>query len=132
MAFLPIKVLSPLGADISARRFLEPDGYFSSHIPNPENQEAIASICQAVMDGDYHLGIIFDTDVDQVGAVLANGQELCRKRFIGLMAAIIASKSPGSTIVTDSVPSSHLTDFIQNTLGCIHRRFKRGYKNVIE
>ena len=123
--FFAHKVLVPLGADISASRFLEPDGYFKGHVPNPENQEAM------VTEGHCHLGIIFDTDVDRVGAVLASGQELCRNRFIGLTASIIASEAPGSTIVTDNVTSSQLTDFIQNTLGCVHHRFKRGYKNII-
>jgi len=35
------------------------------------------------------------------------------------------------TVVTDSVTSSGLGEFIRNDLGGIHHRFKRGYKNVI-
>ena len=30
-------VLKPLGADITGSQFLEPDGRFPNHIPNPEN-----------------------------------------------------------------------------------------------
>lgn len=37
---------------------------------------------------------------------------------------------PGSTIVTDSVTSNALTDFITG-LGGKHFRYMRGYKNVI-
>lgn len=35
------KVLKPLGADTSGSQFLEPDGRFPNHIPNPENAEAM-------------------------------------------------------------------------------------------
>lgn len=38
---------------------------------------------------------------------------------------------PGGTIVTDSVTSSGLKTFLEQTLGGVHCRFKRGYKNVI-
>lgn len=43
---------------------------------------------------------------------------------------ILMQEHPGSTIVTDSVTSNGLTDFIQ-ARGGQHFRFKRGYKNVI-
>ena len=48
-----------------------------------------------------------------------------------MMAAILAPDYPGSTIVTDSVTSDELTEFLQGALGLRHLRFKRGYKNVI-
>ena len=46
--FYAQNVLAPLGADVSGSQFLEPDGMFPNHIPNPENEEAMASICSAV------------------------------------------------------------------------------------
>ena len=39
-------------------------------------------------------------------------------------------KYPGTTIVTDSVTSNGLTEFIEG-LGGKHFRYRRGYKNVI-
>ena len=42
-------VLKPLGADITGSQFLEPDGRFPNHIPNPENEEAMASVCAATV-----------------------------------------------------------------------------------
>ena len=41
-------VLAPLGADVSGSQFLEPDGMFPNHIPNPENKEAMRSVSEAV------------------------------------------------------------------------------------
>ena len=45
--------------------------------------------------------------------------------------AIVLQEYPQSTIVTDSITSDGLTQFIEQDLGGIHHRFKRGYKNVI-
>ena len=40
--FYAEKVLAPLGADTSGSVYLEPDGMFPNHIPNPENEAAMA------------------------------------------------------------------------------------------
>ena len=124
------KVLKPLGANTDGSRFLEPDGSFPNHIPNPEDKEAMASITEAVKETGADLGIIFDTDVDRAGAVLSDGSELNRNRIIAMLSAILLREHPGTTIVTDSITSTGLADFIAK-LGGVHHRFKRGYRNVI-
>lgn len=124
------KVLKPLGADTEGSRFLDPDGSFPNHIPNPENKQAMESIIEAVKQNNADLGIIFDTDVDRAGAVLSDGSELNRNRIIAMLSAILLREHPGTTIVTDSITSTGLADFIKEK-GGIHHRFKRGYRNVI-
>lgn len=124
-------VLAPLGADISGSVFLEPDGYFPNHAPNPENKEAMQSISNAVMASKADLGVIFDTDVDRAACVDASGEEINRNRLVALASVIALEGNEGGTVVTDSVTSDGLRDFIENTLGGRHHRFKRGYKNVI-
>ena len=124
------KVLKPLGANTEGSRFLDPDGSFPNHIPNPENKEAMESITEAVLSSNADLGIIFDTDVDRAGAVLSDGSELNRNRIIAMLAAILLREHPGTTIVTDSITSTGLAEFIESK-GGIHHRFKRGYRNVI-
>ena len=89
------------------------------------------SIMSAVKANGCDFGIIFDTDVDRAGAVDSDGREINRNRLIALVAAIALEKEPGGTIVTDSVTSAELADFIENKLQGKHHRFKRGYKNVI-
>ncbi|CAN4114229.1 unnamed protein product [Withania somnifera] len=126
------KVLEPLGAITSGSQFLEPDGLFPNHIPNPEDKTAMKAITKAVLDNRADLGIIFDTDVDRSAAVDSSGREFNRNRLIALMSAIVLEEHPGTTIVTDSVTSDGLTTFIENKLGGKHQRFKRGYKNVID
>ena len=129
--FYATEVLEKLGADITGSQFLEPDGMFPNHIPNPENKEAMESICKAVKENKADLGLIFDTDVDRAGCVGANGEEINRNRLIALAAYIAVEGKKGATIVTDSVTSDGLKEFIEKDLGCKHYRYRRGYKNVI-
>ena len=128
--FYAADVLRPLGADTAGSCFLDPDGTFPNHIPNPENREAMAAITGAVLENRADLGIIFDTDVDRAGAVLSDGSALNRNRIIAMMAAILLKEHPGTAIVTDSITSTGLARFIA-AHGGVHHRFKRGYKNVI-
>ncbi len=128
--FFVDKILQPLGADTTGSQFLEPDGMFPNHIPNPENKQAMEAIRSAVLNNKADLGLIFDTDVDRMSAVLSDGSEVNRDSIIAMIAAILA-EYPGSTIITDSVTSDRLTYFLQDVLGLKHLCYMRGYKNVI-
>lgn len=131
--FFAHSVLEPLGADVSASVFLEPDGRFPNHIPNPEEEEAMKSISHAVTSSGADIGFVFDTDVDRLGAVFGSGSECNRERLIALICAILSSEkeeNKNSTVVTDSVTSCRLTRFLE-TLGMKHCRYMRGYRNVI-
>lgn len=124
-------VLQPLGADTTGSRYLDPDGMFPNHIPNPENEQAMQSICEAVLESRADLGVIFDTDVDRGGAVDRFGKEINRNRLVALASCLALEDNPGGTVVTDSITSTGLHTFIEDHLGGKHYRYRRGYKNVI-
>ncbi|MBC2207966.1 phosphomannomutase/phosphoglucomutase [Listeria booriae] len=128
--FFATDVLAELGADITGSQFLDPDGNFPNHIPNPDNNEAMASLKEAVAANKADLGVIFDTDVDRAAIVDKDGESLNRNPLIAVISAIVLEEHPGTTIVTDSTTSTHLEHFIAN-LGGKQHRFKRGYRNVI-
>lgn len=129
--FYATDVLAPLGADIAGSQFLEPDGYFPNHVPNPENEAAMDSVCKATIQAGADMGVIFDTDVDRGGAVDSHGDEINRNRLVAIASAIAMEGNPGATIVTDSITSNGLKNYIEKVLGGVHHRFKRGYRNVI-
>lgn len=128
--FFADEVLAKLGADTSGSQFLEPDGHFPNHIPNPDNQEAMASIQKAVLHHQANLGVIFDTDVDRAAVVDQSGKVINRNNLIAVLAKIVLSEHPGSVIVTNSPTSSHLKTFIES-LGGKQVRYLCGYRNVI-
>ena len=130
--FYATTVLAPLGADVSASQFLEPDGMFPNHIPNPENKVAMEFIRKATVENNCDLGVIFDTDVDRASCVDEKGEEINRNAIVALASVIALEGNEGGSIVTDSVTSDGLREFIEETLGGKHIRFKRGYKNVID
>lgn len=120
-------VLRPLGADTAGSQFLDPDGHFPNHVPNPEDAGAVASAAAAVRSAGADLGVVFDTDVDRSALIDASGAAINRNRLIALLAAVVLRDRPGATIVTDSVTSDGLADFIA-AAGGKHLRYKRGYK----
>jgi phosphomannomutase len=61
--FYADRVLKPLGADTTGSQFLEPDGTFPNHVPNPEDPTAMAAICQAVVKHQADFGIIFENSI---------------------------------------------------------------------
>lgn len=129
--FYAEKVLAPLGADVSGSQFLEPDGNFPNHAPNPEDAAAMDSVSGRVKETGADFGLIFDTDVDRSSAIDDQEREINRNGIVAMAAALVAEDHPGTTVVTDSITSNQLTEFIENRLGMHHRRFQRGYKNVI-
>lgn len=129
--FYAEKVLATLGADVSGSEFLNPDGSFPNHVPNPENTDAMGFICRSVLRNKADFGVIFDTDVDRAACVDFDGKEINRNRLVALASAIALENETGATVVTDSVTSDGLADFINVHLGGVHHRFRRGYKNVI-
>lgn len=129
--FFAKSVLAPLGADTEGSLFLEEDGNFPNHSPNPEDPAAMAFFSKKVLEAQADLGLIFDTDADRLGAVDKLGKEISRNRMVALASVLAKEKSPGTTVVTDSITSTQLSYFLEDTLGLKHHRYKRGYKNVI-
>ena len=130
--FFASEILEPLGADTAGSRFLNPDGTFPNHVPNPEDKTAMEAIRSAALEAKADLGVIFDCDGDRAAVVFSDGTPVNRNTLIALLGVIVAEQSPGSTVVTDSVTSDELAEFLEGSLGLKHLRFKRGYKNVID
>ncbi len=128
--FYATDVLAPLGADTTGSVYLEPDGNFPNHAPNPEDAQAMECVSNAAKNAGADFGVIFDTDVDRAACVGKGGFEINRNRLVALASKVALDSCKGGTIVTDSVTSDGLAEFIKAN-GGVHLRFKRGYRNVI-
>ncbi len=129
--FFVSRVLKPLGADTTGSQFLSADGRFPNHSPNPEDYEAVKSASNAVIHNDADLGIIFDSDVDRAAIIDRGGKVINRNEFVALAATLVQEEHPHTDIVTDSITSTGLTTYVQETLGAHQCRYQRGYRNVI-
>jgi phosphomannomutase len=128
------KVLEDLGADASASIHSEPDGAFPNGVPNPEYAPMYEATLAACQKANADLGIMLDTDADRCGfcvPTLDGYQPLNRNRLIALLAVVFAKSHPGCSIVTDSVTSEGLSNFLTDKLGLQHVRYLKGYANVI-
>lgn len=130
-SFYASRVLQQLGADISDCQFLNPDGRFPHHVPNPEDYEAMRNVVQTVRYVHADMGILFDADVDRVAIVDSDGRMINRNELVAMASAIVLEEHPNTTIVTDSITSNGLGYFISEVLGGTHHCFQRGYRNVI-
>lgn len=130
-SFYAQRVLRPLGADILASLFMNPDGRFPNHMPNPEDYEAMRSVADAVALSGADMGILFDSDVDRIAIVDSEGRFINRNELVAMASAIVLEEHPATSIVTDSITSNGLSRFIVDILGGIHHRYQRGYRNVI-
>lgn len=124
------EMLSTLGANVSDSINLEPDGAFPNHAPDPESDLAIASISDAVINSNADFGLCFNADADRVVLIDSDGVVLSGNRLIALVSVIALENNVGATVVTDSVTSKGVKDFIES-LGGKQYRFKTGHKNVI-
>lgn len=75
------KVLSQLGADLTGSQFLEPDGNFPGHEPNPDNEDAQQSLAKAVLDNKADIGILFSSDGDKVAVIDSDGNVVSRNEI---------------------------------------------------
>lgn len=129
--FFVEKILEKLGADTTGSQFLESDGHFPNHIPNPDDKEAMASLRTAVIKHQADIGIIFDTDADRAAVMDGEGRSINRNNLIALAATIALEDEKGGVIVTNSPVSNHVIHFIEEIGGEVEP-YISGYKNVID
>jgi phosphomannomutase/phosphoglucomutase len=87
--------------------FLEPDGTFPNHEPDPTVPENMAVLSQTVVDKGLELGIAFDGDADRLGVVDEKGRILYGDMLMILFARDILKENPGGKFIGE-VKCSHL------------------------
>ena len=101
--FFTWDVLDKLGADTFGSLYLNPDGMFPNHIPDPEDKTAMSRTRAAVLENSADLGVVFDTDVDRSGVVDNKGNPINGDKLIALMSAIVLKEHPGGFTLLVSI-----------------------------
>ena len=110
------RFLRAIGCDVDAI-FAEPDGRFPNHLPDPTVPELMKPLCDRVRATKADVGIGFDGDADRVGAVDENGRMIFGDELLGLFAADVLAKKPGSTVVFEVKCSQGLVDWVKQKGG---------------
>jgi phosphomannomutase / phosphoglucomutase len=105
-------VLEKLGMEVVGL-YLEPDGTFPNHLPNPEDPEMTKDLERKVVETGADLGLAFDGDSDRCGFIDNHGHHIAADRLLALLAKDLLSRHPGSSIVFDVKASQALPDEIR-------------------
>ena len=110
------RLLRAIGCQVDAI-FAEPDGRFPNHLPDPTVPALMHSLMERVASTQADVGIGFDGDADRVGAVDEKGRLLYGDQVLGLYAADVLAKRPGSPIVFEVKCSQGLVEWVEQNGG---------------
>jgi phosphomannomutase/phosphoglucomutase len=92
--------------------FLEPDGNFPNHHPDPTVEKNLDALRRKVLESGADVGIAYDGDADRVGAVDEKGNVLWGDQLMILFSRALLAEVPGAAIVGEVKCSMTLYDDI--------------------
>ncbi|MBL8162580.1 MAG: phosphomannomutase/phosphoglucomutase [Anaerolineae bacterium] len=105
-------VLEKLGLKVHGL-YLESDGTYPNHLPNPEDPEMTKDLEKKVVEVGADLGLAFDGDSDRCGFIDNHGHHIAADRLLALLARDLLKRKPGASIVFDVKASQALPDEIK-------------------
>ncbi|HHP7236304.1 MAG TPA: phosphomannomutase/phosphoglucomutase [Desulfobacterales bacterium] len=93
--------------------YMEPDGAFPNHEPDPTVPENLAALSQIVVDQGLELGIAFDGDADRLGVVDEAGRILYGDMLMIIFARDILKDHPGGKFIGEVKCSQVMYDDIR-------------------
>jgi phosphomannomutase/phosphoglucomutase len=106
------QVLNKLGIEVIGL-YLESDGTYPNHLPNPEDPETTKDLEAKVVETGADLGLGFDGDSDRCGFIDDHGHHIAADRLLALLARDLLSRQPGASVVFDVKASQALPDEIR-------------------
>jgi phosphomannomutase/phosphoglucomutase len=92
--------------------FMEPDGTFPNHHPDPTVPKNLAALTAAVLANKLALGVAFDGDSDRIGVIDDRGEILWGDRLLALFARGVLREHPGATVIFEVKCSESLIEDI--------------------
>jgi phosphomannomutase len=97
--------------------YLESDGQFPNHHPDPSDPANLTSLQEAVLRNQCAVGVAFDGDGDRMGAVDDLGRIIVPDHLLMLFALDVLSRHPGATIMADVKTSDSFFEFVKKNGG---------------
>ncbi len=92
--------------------FVDVDGQFPNHHPDPTDEANLADLRALVADKKLDFGVAFDGDGDRIGAIDGEGRVIWGDQLLQIYAEDVLAELPGSTIIADVKASQALFDRI--------------------
>jgi phosphomannomutase/phosphoglucomutase len=106
-----VAILERLGVEV-VPKFIEMDGRFPNHHPDPTVAENLQDVIEAVRETKADLGVAYDGDADRIGVVDDTGEIIWGDRLMILLSRAILAENPGAAIVSEVKCSQTLFDDI--------------------
>ncbi|MFT5616915.1 MAG: phosphomannomutase [Arenicella sp.] len=101
-------LLAKLGVDHVEKLYCEPNGKFP-HNPEPL-PENLTKISQVLEDGNFHLGLVVDPDVDRLAIMCEDGTPFGEEYTLVAVADYVLSKTDGGNTVSNLSSTRALRD----------------------
>lgn len=109
--------------------FLETDGHFPNHHPDPADPHNLVALQEAVKVQQCALGVAFDGDGDRMGAVDELGRVIAPDHLLMLFAFDILSRHKGATIIADVKTSDMFFELVKKH-GGVPLMWKTGHAHI--
>lgn len=90
--------------------FVDVDGQFPNHHPDPTDEANLADLKALVADKQLDFGLAFDGDGDRIGAIDGQGRVIWGDQLLQIYAEDVLAEVPGATIIADVKASQALYD----------------------
>ncbi len=111
-------VLGPLNVEVIGL-FLELDGSFPNHQPNPLEPKNLVDAQKAVIEHGADLALVFDGDADRCFVIDERGLVVSPSTVTALIAAAELAREPGSTIVINTITSRSVAEVVAENGGTL-------------
>ncbi len=107
-----VPLMRELGLEV-AGLFIDMDGRFPNHHPDPTVEANMQQLIAAVREQGALLGIAYDGDADRIGAVSERGKIVWGDELMVLFSRAILKEQPGAVIIGDVKCSQRMYDDIR-------------------
>ena len=90
--------------------FMDVDGQFPNHHPDPTEEKNLADLRALVAEKKLDFGLAFDGDGDRIGAIDGLGRVIWGDQLLQIFAEDVLAEVPGATIIADVKASQALFD----------------------